>query len=129
MATPLEDLLVEHIAAWNAHDLDKLMTMFTDDCVFEAAGGNEAVGTTYSGKEEVAKAFADILAELPDAHFERVRDSVVEGTYAISEWLLSGSVGEGRRIEIHGCDLLTIRDGRIARKNSFTKERPPITAV
>lgn len=129
MATPLEDLLARHTAAWNAHDIDRLMAMFTDDCVFEAAGGNEAAGTTYSGREEVTKAFADILTGLPDAHFEPVRDSVVDDTYAISEWLLTGSVGGGRRIEIHGCDFLTIRDGRISRKNSFTKERPPIAAV
>ena len=129
MRVLLEDLLVRHTAAWNAHDVDELMSMFTDDCVFEAAGGDEAVGTTYSGKEEVASAFADILAGLPDARFVPVRDSIVDDGYAISEWLLTGSVGGGQRIEIRGCDFLTVRDGKIARKDSFTKQRPPIEAA
>ncbi len=31
-------LLVEHIDAWNSHDLDRLMGLFADDCVFEASG-------------------------------------------------------------------------------------------
>ena len=42
-------LLVDHTDAWNAHDLDSLMALFADDCVFEAAGRDEACGTTYAG--------------------------------------------------------------------------------
>ena len=33
---------------------------------------------------------------------------------------------DGKRVEVAGCDLLTLRDGKIAVKNSFRKNRPPI---
>ena len=61
----LNDLLAEHTDAWNSHDLDRLMALFADDCVFEAAGGDEACGTTYTGREAVRAAFADIFAAFP----------------------------------------------------------------
>ncbi|HSJ28069.1 MAG TPA: nuclear transport factor 2 family protein, partial [Acidimicrobiia bacterium] len=45
----LLDLLVRHADAWNRHDLDDLMRLFADDCVFEASGGGEVCGTRYRG--------------------------------------------------------------------------------
>jgi ketosteroid isomerase-like protein len=33
---------------------------------------------------------------------------------------------DGRRLEVNGCDFLTVRDGKIVNKNSYRKQRPPI---
>ena len=35
--------------------------------------------------------------------------------------------GMGRRLEVHGCDLWTFRDGKVVRKDSFWKIRTPPT--
>jgi ketosteroid isomerase-like protein len=32
------------------------------------------------------------------------------------------------RVEVHGCDLFTCRNGKIALKNSYRKNRPPLSA-
>ena len=45
--TDLNDLLVRHIEAWNRHDLDGLMSLFADDCVFESSGGEQVWGNRY----------------------------------------------------------------------------------
>lgn len=121
----LNDLLAEHTDAWNSHDLDRLMALFADDCVFEAAGGDEACGTTYTGREAVRAAFADIFAGVPDARWTEGRHGVLGPDYGVSEWLMVGTVADGRRLEIRGCDFLTVHNGKIVKKNSLTKDRPP----
>jgi len=63
----LEALLVEHTDAWNSHDLDRLMRLFADDCIFEASGGPDVDGRRYAGRAEVRAAFAAVLDSMPDA--------------------------------------------------------------
>lgn len=123
----LEALLNAHLDAWNAHDLDRLMELFSDDCVFEAAGGDEACGTTYAGREVVRAAFADILAAVPDAMWTEADHAIIGPGYGVSQWRMSGTIAAGGGLEINGCDFITVREGKIVNKNSFTKDRPPIT--
>ena len=42
-------LLDRFADAWNRHDLDALMSMMTDDCVFEASAGPEVDGQRSEG--------------------------------------------------------------------------------
>jgi ketosteroid isomerase-like protein len=86
--------------AWNRHDIDALMSFMTDDCVFEASGGPEKCGAR---------------------HF-------VQGERGVSEWTFTGTRLDGTRVEVNGCDLFTFRDGKIAVKNSYRKNRPPLPA-
>ena len=58
-------LLVEHIDAWNDHDLGRLVGLFADDCVFEASGGPEVPGQRFEGKSAVRDAFAAFLTGCP----------------------------------------------------------------
>jgi hypothetical protein len=42
----------------------------------------------------------------------------------VSEWTISGTTVDGKRIEVRGCDLWTFGpDGKVIRKNSFWKLR------
>jgi len=49
---------------------------------------------------------------------------VVDDDYGVSEWRLTGTLLDGRRVDVMGCDFLTVREGKIVRKNSFRKQRP-----
>jgi steroid delta-isomerase-like uncharacterized protein len=122
----LEDLLIEHTEAWNRHDLESLMSLFAEDCVFEASGGDEVCGTRYRGHIEVKAAFAEVLGSMPDAQWAGGRHHVLAADYGVSEWTLTGTLPDGRRLEVNGCDFLTVRDGKIISKNSYRKNRPPI---
>ena len=46
------------LAAFNAHDLDAVMTFFADDCVLETPRGPDPWGTRYTGKEGVRTGLA-----------------------------------------------------------------------
>lgn len=56
-------------------------------------------------------------------------DCVFEASFGpeacgVFEWTFTGTrAGDGMRIETHGCDLFTFRDGRIHIKNSWRKMR------
>ena len=116
-------LLDRFAAAWNRHDLDALMSMMTDDCVFEASAGGDADGQRSEGRHAVRAAFGAVFDAFPDAQWENPRHFIA-GTRGVSEWTFTGTNKDGARVEVNGCDLFTLRDGRIVIKNSFRKNRP-----
>ena len=63
------ELLDRFADAWNRHDLDALMSMMTDDCVFEASAGPEVDGQRSEGKQAVRAAYAAVFEAFPDAHW------------------------------------------------------------
>jgi taurine dehydrogenase small subunit len=118
--------LTEHTDAWNRHDLDAVMDLFAEDCVFESSGGDEVCGHRYTGHEEVRSAFGQVLESMPDARWGEGRHHVLGPGHGVSEWTLTGTLADGRRIESNGCDFLTFTDAGITRKNSYRKQRPLI---
>ena len=111
--------------AWNRHDADALMTFMSEECVFEASAGDAVCGTRYVGREAVRASFADVWKTFPDAHWGDATHFIA-GDRGVSEWTFTGTRPDGSRIEVHGCDVFTFRDGKIALKNSYRKNRPPI---
>jgi steroid delta-isomerase-like uncharacterized protein len=109
--------------AWNRHDVDALMSFMTEDCVFEASAGSDVWGTRYMGRESVRAGFAEVWANFPDAQWSNARH-FVQGSRGVSEWTFTGTRADGTRVEVHGCDLFTFRDGRIHLKDSYRKNRP-----
>ena len=118
-------LLDRFADAWNRHDLDALMSMMTDDCVFEASAGHQVDGQRSEGTPAVRAAYAAVFEAFADAHWASARHFVV-GNRGVSEWTFSGTQRDGKRVEVTGCDLFTFRDGKIAVKNSYRKNRPPV---
>jgi steroid delta-isomerase-like uncharacterized protein len=109
--------------AWNRHDLDALMSFMTEDCVFESSAGSDVCGTRTVGHDAVRASYAEVWSTFPDAHWGGARH-FVHGDRGVSEWTFTGTRADGGRVEVHGCDLFTFRDGKIALKNSYRKNRP-----
>ena len=109
--------------AWNRHDADALMSFMTEDCVFEASAGSEVCGARFVGRESVRAAYAEVWSTFPDARWAGARH-FIQGDRGVSEWTFTGTRADGHRVEVSGCDLFTFRDGKIAVKNSYRKNRP-----
>jgi ketosteroid isomerase-like protein len=63
----------EWIEAWNSHDLDRILTHYSDDVeittpMIKMALGNDS--GTLKGKEAVGVYWQQALIKLPDLHFE-----------------------------------------------------------
>ena len=119
------DALQQFADAWNRHDIDALMSFMTEDCVFEASAGPDVCGARYVGRDAVRSAFAEVWATFTDAHWANARHIVI-GNRGVSEWTFTGTRVDGTRVEVDGCDLFTFREGRIAVKDSYRKNRPPL---
>jgi len=116
------DFLQSFADAFNAHDIKTIMSHMTDDCVFEASAGPDADGQRFVGQEQVKKAFEDVFATFPDAHWGNPRHFISEDR-GFTEWTFTGTKKDGTKLEVTGCDLFTFKDGKIAIKNSYRKNR------
>ena len=85
--------------AFNAHDLDAIMEFFADDCSFDMPRGPEPWGQRFTGKAAVREALATRFSGLPDVHYGEDRHWV-SGNLGVSEWLLTGTTPDGRRVLI-----------------------------
>lgn len=109
-------------AGFDTHDLDRILGHFADDAVFEAPRGPERWGQRFTGRDAIRAAFAGRLQTIPDV---RYRDDThfVAGDRGASQWTLSGTAIDGTRHDVHGCDLWTLHNGLVVKKDSFWKIR------
>jgi ketosteroid isomerase-like protein len=119
-ATARGDILERMLGAFNRHDLDEIMTLFADDCVFESPRGPAPWGRRFVGKEEGREGLAARFEGIPDVHYGDDRH-FVSGDRGASEWTLTGTGSDGGRIEVRGCDLWEFDGDKIRRKDSFWK--------
>jgi steroid delta-isomerase-like uncharacterized protein len=123
----LQELIDRYNAAWNAHDLDTIVALHTDDSVFE----NHTTGDVNVGHAEIRAAIGGIFTVFPDLAFETRRQYMREDL-VVQEWTARGThLGTmrrarleveptGRTVEYRGIDVIPIRDGLVARKDVYS---------
>src|SRR5215831_7683617 len=117
MATAeVERVLDEWATAWSSHDTTKVLSLFTDDCVYE----DVTFGAVNHGKEEL-RAFADgVFAGIPDFKVD-LTTRFAAGTLAGMEWVMSGThkgdfprmPATGKHFSIRGVTILELQAGKI----------------
>ena len=118
-----EELLRNVLDAFNRHDLDAIMSFFSEDCRFDMPRGPHPFGLRYKGKHGVREGLAGRFNGIPDVHYGDDRHFVsASGDRGVSEWLLSGTSVSGERVEVRGCDLFEFDGhGKIRVKDSYWK--------
>lgn len=69
----IEAFAVEWVSAWNAHDLDRVLSHYTEDFTLSSPLVAQIVGESSGqlcGKEAVGAYWGKALALIPDLHFE-----------------------------------------------------------
>lgn len=105
---------------WNGHDIDGILAMMTDDVIFEASFGSDPWGTRVVGKAALRAFLQDMLERIPDVRWDEIRH-FAHPELVVVEWLTSGTPRGGRPFKVEGCDILTVRAGKIAAKRSYRK--------
>lgn len=126
-------LLGQFTTAWEAHDLDTLMVLMTDDCTFRASVGPEP-GFTFHGPDEVRRGFALFLGHAPASDPE-FADTVTEpplisAEFAVTRWSTRVTNPSGAPFVVSACDIFTFAGPQIASKDTYRKVsgNPPVTA-
>ncbi|MEO7401636.1 MAG: nuclear transport factor 2 family protein [Polaromonas sp.] len=120
-------MLKDFAAAWNRHDLEALMGFVTEDCAFHAAAGPDLLGRTFKGTAALREGFQLAWQTFPDAAWLD-GDHFVCGNRGVSESTFCGTKADGSRLEARMVDVFTFRDGKIAVKNAYRKDRPVMAA-
>ncbi len=126
-ATPAAALpppLDEVLAAWNAHDPQRLAALYAEDAVVEVRIASNQV---FHGPEQVAAWAAGNFAAVPDLRFEIGR-VLVAGDRVALEWVYTGTYtgqlpglppGAGQAIRVPGATVFELRDGKIVRETLY----------
>lgn len=117
-----EDRLRQFGEAWNAHDVDLVLSFMTEDCCYLASSGSELEGQRYVGREEVRRGVQAFFDRYPDGVFEDSRE-LVAGDRGASEWTFVWTDEAGSLRRVRGCDLFEFEGDRIKRKDAFRKVR------
>ena len=100
--------------AFNSHDIDAVMALMTDDCIFEntlpAPDGSRVEGAAAVGAE-----LGKFLASTPHAHFDE-EELFATGDRCIVRWRYTW--GDGH---VRGVDVMRVRDGKVSEKLSYVK--------
>ncbi len=107
-------------AAFNAHDIDRIMRFFAPDCSLDMPRGTEPHGTRFHGIEQVKKGLMGRFETTPDVHYSDL-EHFVSGDCGMSKWLLTGTKLNGEKVTVRGCDFYTFRSGLVIRKDSYWK--------
>jgi len=107
------ELAVRYGQAWAAHDAEAITAMHTEDSVFHL----HDIGAPALGREAVHGLIAGLLTAVPDVRFELRRAHFGEDHF-VTEYVMSGTA-EGKPFAIDGADVFTLRDGLVARKDSY----------
>jgi steroid delta-isomerase-like uncharacterized protein len=123
MAFDGEKFVARFNEVWNGHDIDGILEMMTDDVVFEASFGKDPWGERITGKPAVKAFLESMMTRIPDIRWDEIRHFAHPELVTV-EWLTSGTPKNGPAYKVEGCDILTIRDGKIAAKRSYRKGQP-----
>lgn len=118
-------MLQDFAAAWNRHDIEALMGFMAEDCEFNAVAGPELLGRGFKGHLAVREGFEMAWKTFPDAAWLD-GEHFVAGDRGVSESTFRGTKADGSRIEARMVDVFTFRGGKIAIKNAYRKDRPPV---
>jgi len=106
--------------AVNQHDVALIMSLMTDDCVFENTSPSPN-GTRYVGKSSVRAFWEDFFRSSPQAHFE-YEEVFANGDRGVVRWLYRWQTGtDGSIGHVRGVDILKVRYGQVAEKLSYVK--------
>ena len=114
MTASTEETISAFNDAFGRHDVDAVMALMTDDCIFENTLPTPD-GERHVGQEAVRAFWNQFFHDSPRAAFE-TEEMVVAGDRAVVLWRFGWGDGHIRRI-----DLFKVRDGKVAEKLSYVK--------
>jgi steroid delta-isomerase-like uncharacterized protein len=120
-ATFVNEFVMRWVAAWNAHDADRLVSFCTNDVVWEDPAAPEIA----HGHDGVREFLSTVWTIFPDLEFTLTQPPLVatEGPRAAQVWRLSGTflgpdptgfAPTGKHIEQVGIDTYEFRDGLVS---------------
>ena len=105
-------------AAFNRHDVDAVMNLMTENCVFENTNPPPD-GTRIEGAAAVRAYWVKFFTSNPDAFFE-AEEMIVSGNRCIVRWIYR-KTKDGKPWHLRGVDVFKVENGKVAEKFAYVK--------
>lgn len=116
---PNHALLARFSAAFGSGDVDAIMALMSEDCVFEATGPAPD-GVRHEGAAAVRGVWVDLFGGTTDAAFSE-EESFVAGDRGVLRWRFDWTDEEGNPGHVRGTDVMRFADGKVTEKLSYVK--------
>jgi uncharacterized protein (TIGR03086 family) len=111
--------LARFSAAFGSGDVEAIMALMTQDCLFEATGPAPD-GEKHEGAAEVRVMWEQLFGETNEPSFIE-EESFVSGDRAVLRWRFEWVDDGGEPGHVRGVDVIRMRDGLICEKLSYVK--------
>lgn len=118
------EVVAEYFDAIREQDMDRAVAQWKPGSIDHLSGFGDLIAP-----DGIRDWFNDLFAAVPDFRLE-VRDMVAEGNRIAVHWHATGTFDgtgkfqgfapNGRRIELEGCDLLEVEDGKVVRNDAYS---------
>lgn len=117
-----EQLVKQYIEAENSHDVERILSLLTDDVVIE----DVTFGMVMKGKEGVRQGFSGFLKSVPD--FKLIAKSwiIKDGTFALEIEFGGTHLGDfpglpatGKAFSVRGCSVGEFQNGKLKGRRDY----------
>ena len=112
-------LILAFNEAFNRHDVEGMMSMMHEDCVFENTDPAPD-GTRFAGKQAVTQFWQDFFRESPHAHID-IEEIFGFSDRCVMRWKYIWVDAAGNQGHVRGVDVFRVKDGLISEKLSYVK--------
>ncbi len=120
------DLFLEYVKAYNSKDIDRMLGLFADDCLFEnISGGKITVRTKGTSQLEAlarqsAAAFAWREQKILSLTQEQGRIVAEIDYHALLQADLTPDLKKGMRLDLRGVSVVEFSGGKISRISDYS---------
>lgn len=111
--------LARFSAAFGTGDVDAIMALMTDDCVFEATGPAPD-GARHEGAAAVRAVWEELFGRTAGAAFSE-EEAFVSGDRGVLRWRFDWTGDDGTPGHVRGVDVMHFRNGLVSEKLSYVK--------
>jgi len=116
---PNDATLARFSAAFGAGDVDAIMALMSEDCVFEATSPAPE-GRRHEGAAAVRAVWEELFATTAEASFTE-EESFVCDDRGVLRWRFDWTEPDGTPGHVRGVDVLRFRDRKVVEKLSYVK--------
>ena len=123
MGVKMTRMLEDYFAAWNSQDVERILSFFTDDCLYE----DVALKRIVRGKAELQALLESVFTDIAGLKMD-IKSVFSSGNWVASEWTMSGRfvhssdpllTATGKSFLVRGATVFELSNGKISRNTDY----------
>ena len=123
MGVKMTRMLEDYFTAWNSQDVERILSFFTDDCLYE----DVALKRIVRGKAELQALLESVFTDIADLKMD-IKSVFSSGNWGASEWLMSGRfvhssvpllTATGKSFLVRGATVFELSNDKISRNTDY----------